>query len=286
MLLNSPLFSENRTPLSLNLLLGLIMMAVLSILIMHARSDAETSSITWVMAPLTMFLFIAGWYMLYKPTAAHIAETGSTSSETKPLSSGGILLAGGGLLIGLLTTFMNSFGSGSYLILVFGFILLLFHRILAGKNGIADLILTPLMSAFVFLVSAGVLGNPSIAVFPAVIVLLLVFVLRVAMNAESEIRRHFQEIDEDTIFLTFRRRFAWTAGVFFLFGVVSFWPWLGMLYSDAYFWLLSLGVIIPLVFFWGRLRQPRSEGSLQALIRFNRVSPIIVCILMIAFAIG
>jgi hypothetical protein len=82
------------------------------------------------------------------------------------------------------------------------------------------------------------------------------------------------------------RRLAIVSTMLFLFGVVSLWPWLGKLYDGGYFWILVLGVLAPILFFWGRLRQPRGESPITALARFNRLLPYLAVVLLLALAIG
>lgn len=278
-MLNSSLFSEERKPLSRNLLLVLIILSVLSVFLLHLRSGVESAASVWLMAMLSALLYISGWYVLDKNRA--------DEPDAKPkLFNSGMLLATCGALLGIVSSYLNGFGAVSIIGSLIPLIILMMRKQVARTFSQADLVLTPVLCASVFWGSGGLLGDPLVGVFPAVIVLLMAFVIQIAQITETEIRSTYTEIDEEEIFHRYRKRFAWTASIFFLFGVVSFWPWLGMIYNDAYFWLLIFGVILPMVFFWGRLRQPRAEGPYVALLRFNRVSPLLAGILLIAFAIG
>ncbi|MBU1919547.1 hypothetical protein KKG66_01780 [bacterium] len=281
---NSFLFSAERKPISRNLLLSLIVLSVLTVFLLHLRSGIETTGSAWALAFVSALLFIAGGYVLSGNQSTPGDYTGEDKMPT--FFNNGILLAGCGVVLAVLSSYLHDFSAASSISFVSTFFLLGLRNQLVPRYSQAESILTPLLCASIFTGAAGLLGNPAIGVFPAAIVFLLVFVIQVTLNVEKEIRNTYSEIDEESIYHRYRKRFAWTASVFFLFGVVSFWPWLGMIYNDAYFWLLIFGVILPMVFFWGRLRQPRSEGPYTALLRFNRVSPLIAGVLLIAFAIG
>lgn len=130
------------------------------------------------------------------------------------------------------------------------------------------------------------MGSLSSGGFPALFALFFGFVI----GQMRELQRRLQNRDDVTdvlpVHVLFRRELGWMSAVLFVFGVTTLWPWLGERYGDAYFWILILGVLIPMLFFWGRLRQPRHEGSVAALYRFNRVLPYLGFLFLLAIAVA
>ena len=62
-----------------------------------------------------------------------------------------------------------------------------------------------------------------------------------------------------------------TAGIlFFIFGIITTWPFLNGFYKSVYFWVIVIGVDIPLLWLWGRIRGRDKQLSDFALARFNR----------------
>jgi hypothetical protein len=295
-MLNSRIFSSERQPVSRALILSLIIAAVLAAFALFLKSGKETESTTWILAVFSIILGVTGWMLLDKERKT--GEKGSPDSDlqttSQPASAGprtsflgkGMLLVITGTLIALFSSHLNNLSTGSPIAILATFFAIGLYDRLGRKSRLAGLILAPILCGSLFTCVTGVLGKPVIGFFPGVITLLFVLVMRVTLDIEHEIVSLHGHRDDEAIFHLYRRRLAWTAGVFFLFGVVCFWPWLGSIYSQAYFWVLTIGVILPLVFFWGRLRQPRDEGAQVALIRFNRISPLIAFVLMLAFAVS
>ncbi|MFZ5433110.1 MAG: hypothetical protein ACOZB3_04970 [Calditrichota bacterium] len=120
----------------------------------------------------------------------------------------------------------------------------------------------------------------------ALFALLLGFVAWETHRIERKVRSENDEDEDLPVHALFHRSMNGISSVLFVFGVVSLWPWLGEMYGTAYFWILVLGVLSPILFFWGRIRQPKHEGSLNALYRFNRVLPYVGIILLLAIAVG
>ncbi len=128
-------------------------------------------------------------------------------------------------------------------------------------------------SIFMFVSSS--LGVGRLGAFPAVIAVLFIAVLRATIDIEEDVIKTYSDVDVVAVEDHYRHRLTITAVIFFLFGTVSLWPWLGEVYGQAYFWILLLGVLLPLAFFWGRIRQPKLEGARVALTRFNRIAPLL-----------
>jgi hypothetical protein len=66
-----------------------------------------------------------------------------------------------------------------------------------------------------------------------------------------------------------------TAGIlFFIFGIITTWPYLNEFYSSIYFWIIVIGVDLPLLYMWGKLkvRKP-SESDIEEMIEGKDLSP-------------
>jgi hypothetical protein len=180
-------------------------------------------------------------------------------------------------------------------------------RSIAGRlHGAVAGIVNSALLVIPFVVTGALMGQTGAGAFPAALAFLLALVVHSTRDIEHLVQKH-NEIDsasagsswtakaaDDTEFWThptlrvygMNRRLAFVSLILFLFGVISLWPWLGKLYDGGYFWILILGVLAPILYFWGRLKQPRGENPVSALIRFNRLLPYISLILLIAFALG
>ena len=151
----------------------------------------------------------------------------------------------------------------------------------AIRSIIASLLLgTPII------MTAVMVGNPSSGGFPAVLIFLFSYIVFTTRGMEVQVRAEHADASELPVHVIFRKRLAWLSVVLFVFGVIAFWPWLGKLDGFGYFWILIIGVVAPLLFFWGRLRQPRREHSMPALVRFDRLLPYVGLMLLLAFAVG
>ncbi|MBL0060357.1 MAG: hypothetical protein IPP40_02380 [bacterium] len=143
-------------------------------------------------------------------------------------------------------------------------------------------IIVPVAFGSIFFFTSAALGVPLLGAFPAVIGALFVSVVRATLDIEEDIFENHGNSDQLEVEHHYRHKLAVTAVIFFLFGTVSLWPWLGEIYSKTYFWILLFGVLLPLAFFWGRIRQPKIEGAKIALIRFNRIAPVLGLIHIVA----
>jgi len=146
--------------------------------------------------------------------------------------------------------------------------------------GIAVVLSLPFILTGILMNRLGSIG------FPAISALFFGLVLELTHRIELRVRAENSDVNDLPVHAIFRVMMNWISSVLFIFGVVSLWPWLGEIYGNGYLWVLILGVISPILFFWGRLRQPKQESSLVALYRFNRILPYIFLIMLIAFAVG
>ncbi len=58
--------------------------------------------------------------------------------------------------------------------------------------------------------------------------------------------------------------------LFFIFGIITTWPFLNEFYSSTYFWVIVIGVDLPLLWMWGKLRGRDKQLSEPAIVKFNR----------------
>jgi len=164
-------------------------------------------------------------------------------------------------------------------------VLLLVWRIPLATSRAAKLVLGPLILGAPFVVTAVAMGRPQSGGFPAVLAILF---SAVAFSTRTlEARLLADSVEEDPAsHPAYHRTLAVVSTLLFFFGVVALWPWLGKLYGDRYLWVLVVGLLVPLLFFWGRLRQPRGEHPMSALVRFNRLVPYIGIVLLLAIVVG
>jgi hypothetical protein len=164
-------------------------------------------------------------------------------------------------------------------------VVLVVWRLLLSESRMAKLVLSPLVMGAPFVVTAIALGRPGSGGFPAALAILFGSVAFATRDLEMRLVAESAE-ENPAADRFYRWTLAAVSTLLFFFGVVTLWPWLGKLYGDRYFWILLLGVLAPLLFFWGRLRQPRGENPMNALIRFNRLLPYIGLILLLAIVLG
>ena len=196
------------------------------------------------------------------------------------------LLLGGSLLASAVGLFRVNAGAPEWIVLILPYLCIaLYHEVLS-RNRFSLLIVASLLMGLLFLVVAAIHGNIAVGGFPAVLAALLTFILLTTRELESRTPVPDESSADPHVHLLHHRALAWLSVVFFLFGVVAFWPWLGKLYGDTYFWVMALGVLMPLLYLWGRLRQPRRQNSYVALLRFNRLIPYLGFVLLIAIALG
>lgn len=157
-------------------------------------------------------------------------------------------------------------------------------------NRMTALLIDPLLMSLSVFATAMALGETARGAFPAVLVLILSLVIFALRNLENMLNsipmEQSTEAQKNSARRVYHRTIAYVATLLFFFGIVALWPWLGKIYSDAYFWVLIIGVLSPILFFWNRLRQPRGERIVDALIRLNRWLPYISVILLLSFVVG
>lgn len=271
---NSLFLSEHRSPVPDSLLRASIVLCGFVPYLLYFRTVTPVQMSVVLCAVAAVALTYMGW------SVSRINRNGTSIRVGVVLLLLSPLVAIAGLYVSdklsLLTTF-------SLLVLP---ALVLLHSSLSSNAHIAKHILVPFLFGSIFLFVAGSLGVPVLGVFPAAIGTLFVAVVRATLDIEEDIFANHGDSDQIEVEHHYRHKLAITAVIFFLFGTVSLWPWLGEIYSKAYFWILLLGVLIPLAYFWGRIRQPKIEGARTALIRFNRIAPVIGLVHVLAFLVS
>ncbi|MBI5059166.1 hypothetical protein HZB60_05205 [candidate division KSB1 bacterium] len=147
-------------------------------------------------------------------------------------------------------------------------------------------VLIPLLFGLTCLAAAAIMGELTAGGFPAALAIFLSFVLHATHRIEADLDAPADPSDHPEVHRIHRGTLARISIVFFLFGVICLWPWLGRIYSNAYFGVMVGGVLVPIMLYWGRLRQPRAETSYEALVRFNRLAPYLAFVLIVALIIG
>lgn len=263
-MLNSPLLSQERTPIPGRLLDAAVLLCGIVPVLLVTKGGMDVGIITIVTTFCAEMLMFVGWRV--SPS-----YPGNANSGPKWIAFGiaAALVATIGLALA------EELNIVTVLCVLLPMVLLVAHSRITSEQRTLKHIMVPLLFGSVFFFAAGALGVPSIGGFPAVIGILFVAVLRATLDIEEDVLENHADSDKLAVEHHYRHRLAITAVIFFLFGTVSLWPWLGEMYGKGYFWIMLFGVLLPLAFFWGRIRQPKLEGARTALIRFNRIAPIL-----------
>jgi len=192
--------------------------------------------------------------------------------------SGGLLVSLGGLLL------RGNASPVEWLLVAVPFFLAALLGALLSKHRTAAAWLFPLLLSLSVLGVSALMGNVAAGAFPAIFALVLLIILQA--TRDLELRVTHSSMEDMAAHKLVHRRLNWISVIFFVFGVISLWPWLGKLYGLTYLWILIIGVLFPIMTLWGRLRQPRRENMLTALVRFNCVAPYASLILLLALVLG
>jgi hypothetical protein len=254
---------------------GAVILMVLGIVLIAQKNGA---SAWWpgAVALVAACLVLAGFNSVNR---AETSQNGTRGGRYKFIwFSGGLLLALGTLVL------RGDALPGEWLFVALPFFLAALYSALQSKRRTAAMWLFPLLLSASILGVGAFMGTLGAAAFPAVFGLFLGLILQSLRELERRITTSVTE-DAATHKLV-HRRLSWVSVIFFVFGVISLWPWLGRLFGTAYLWILIIGVLFPVMTLWGRLRQPRRDNMLTALVRFNRVLPYASLVLMLAFVLG
>jgi hypothetical protein len=227
------------------------------------------------------------WVVLIPTVAAGLGSYGWSRLNSPVSGSIGLGFVAAGLAVALCGLFMSGSSGASalsFVLIAAPFLLIL----IAGKlpDGLQFYLLIPLIFALVCLGSALLAGDLTAGGFPAALAFLLSVVLHATRRMEVGTEAPTDPSNHPEVHRIHRHTLAKISIIFFLFGVICLWPWLGKIYGNGYFWITVAGVLVPIMLYWGRLRQPRSETSYEALIRFNRLAPYLVLMLAVALIVG
>lgn len=142
----------------------------------------------------------------------------------------------------------------------------------------------PVILCLSFVTESVILGYPQRGIFPGFLTGLFYVVVHVTDSIERKVSGTSDEVMD--LHIVYRHTLGLTSVIFFFFGVISLWPWLGEMYSNWYLAVVMIGVLIPSWFLWERLRQPKKDNSFAALRRFNRIIPYLTVLLLIAFLVA
>jgi hypothetical protein len=243
----------------------------------HAGSDAIVPGIAAIASAI---LAVYGRLKLSNdsdsPSGENISSDGGRTH--------GYVFLGGAFLVALAALMVGGGPGWRWAVVIAPFVILALCPACFRTVGILPLVIIPLLFSFVIFDSASLMGEPGAGSYPSVFAFFLVLVGLTTRRLEVA-------LGEDTSGQGLHRRdhhrtLAILSTLFFFFGVISFWPWLGKIYGPGYFWVMVIGVLGPLLYLWGRLKQPHDDSPLQALQRFNRVLPYIGLILLIAIILG
>lgn len=149
-----------------------------------------------------------------------------------------------------------------------------------------EAIFLPLLLGLAVFGTAALMGQTAIGGYPSVLALLLSTIVIVTRAIERKIQTEHSENRVQSLHTRYHGLLNIVSTVLFLFGVVTLWPWLGEDYGNVYLWILIVGVLAPMLYVWGRLRQPRDDNPLLALSRFNRLVPYLAFVLLLAIVVG
>ena len=134
---------------------------------------------------------------------------------------------------------------------------------------IHDLVIA-VLAASVFLGTATALGSILLGGYPAA----FAFFFFLSWSASLAVETWKDDLQNRRLTLatlTGPRAALVTSGIlFFIFGIITTWPFLNEFYSSTYFWIIVIGVDLPLLWMWGKLRGRDKQLSEPAIVKFNR----------------
>ncbi|MBU1707340.1 UbiA family prenyltransferase [bacterium] len=222
-----------------------------------------------IAALISSVTLIFGGMMLFRYRAA------SESRETVSAKSGYILLVIGGLV--------GFFGGVLFGLWTLAAALVIWlYSSIPQRFAIMHHLLLALLTASLFLGTAMALNRLALAAYPAAFAFF--FFLAWETTRVVETSRVDAKNGRVTIATLLGPRATLAIGgiLFFLFGIITTWPFLNGLYSKFYFWIIVLVVDLPLLWMWGKLRGRDKELSTAAIARFNRIARWLIFIILIA----
>ncbi len=222
------------------------------------------SSVTLIFGGMTLFRFRA---------ASESLEDNSTNA--KSVKSSYILL-----LIGGVVGFFAGISFGLWTLATALFIW--FYCSIPQRLAVLQHLLLALLTASLFLGTALAFDKFSLAAYPAAFAFFFFCAWQTTRAVEtSRVDAKRRRVTIATL-LGPRATLAIGGILFFLFGIITTWPFLNNLYSKVYFWIVILAVDLPLLWMWGKLRGRDKELSTAAIARFNHMARWLIFIVLIA----
>src|SRR3989339_794791 len=112
MMLNSPIFSSERQPISRVLTISLIVGAIFATLLLEIKSQAAISGTTWIFAIISIALVATGWLVLDKDRS-RTDTNGTNVAPNTALISRGMLIVVAGTLAAIASSYFNKLSTAS-----------------------------------------------------------------------------------------------------------------------------------------------------------------------------
>lgn len=222
-----------------------------------------------IVALISSVTLIFGGMMLFRFRAASESpKSESAKSGYILLLIGGVVGFFGGVLLGLWTLATALF--------------IWFYCSIPQRLTLLQHLLLALLTASLFLGTALAFDRFSLAAYPAAFAFF--FFLAWQTTRAVETNRVDAKNGRVTVATLLGPRATLAIGgvLFFLFGIITTWPFLNGLYSKVYFWIVILVVDFPLLWMWGKLRGRDKELSTTAIARFNHMDRWLIFIVLIA----
>lgn len=148
--------------------------------------------------------------------------------------------------------------------------LLFFSNALSERLSFVYDLVIAVLAASVFLGTATALGGVLLGGYPAA----FTFFFFLAWSASLAVETWKDDLQSHRLTLaTFvgpHAALVISGILFFIFGIITTWPFLNEFYSSTYFWIIVVGVDLPLLWMWGKLRGRDKQLSEPAIMKFNR----------------
>jgi len=247
----------------------LIVLAVISTALMCLRDGNGSWALAAMALVAVVFAYVA-WYRLAATTR---------SAGGYALLALSIVLVVAGAVLGEVTPL-------GWIVLLALLTLIAVCGSLRFGPHITGLLIEPLLVSGAFIGAAAFMGHPARGAFLAAFAFMLGVSAGVSRDVERRVSASEERNDTPPFQTAHRGALGFVSTVLFVFGVVALWPWLAQTHGLTYLWMLIIGVYAPMLYFWGRLRQPNRSAAVAALRRFNHVLPYLGLILLLAFVIG
>jgi len=161
-------------------------------------------------------------------------------------------------------------------------LLLLFSNALSQRLAFIHDLVIAILAASVFLGTATALNGILLGGYPAAFAFFF-FLAWSATLAVETCKDDLQNRRLTLATLVGPRAALVTSGIlFFIFGIITTWPFLRESYSSTYFWFIAIGVDLPLLWMWGKLRGRDKQLSESAIVKFNQRARWLTFVILLA----